>query len=141
MLGVLGLAILLSVATANPLCRYVQTTFPTCNTTCYASCTSANCTVACDTGECTASVYRSYNCSDVVYDNTTCPACLAVDRPLACPVENNCVPVCAAASCSWACEPMRSSLCKYPDFELVCESTYCSHATLLTLGVLSAVWF
>lgn len=130
------LFVFLAVAWAgNPVCRFVQTTFPTCNTTCVASCTEPVCETVCVTNECSSKSKCEHNCTGAVYDNVTCPSCPLVCEPLICHPEDNCEPQCVMGNCSWACTKTRNALCRYPEFEEVCEPTYCvsSAAALVML--------
>lgn len=126
-------------AAENPECRYVQTTFPTCNTTCTATCTEPVCTTVCVQNECTAKPRCEHDCTGAVYDNTTCPDCPLACEPLACHVEDDCTPNCDLGNCSWACKPVASTLCRYPRFELQCDPTYCEETAGASLPLIASL--
>ena len=132
----------LAVASGQtPLCRFVQTTFPTCNTTCVATCTAPVCVTVCATNDCSSKSKCTHNCTGAVYDNVTCPSCPLVCDPLVCHPEDNCEPDCVLGNCSWACTKTRSSLCQYPRFEEVCDPTQCvASASALAVMTLSMLY-
>lgn len=121
----------------TPVCRYLQTTFPNCSTTCVASCLKPTCTSVCESNECSYTPRCKYDCSTAVYDNTTCPNCDLVCADLVCNEEDNCSPSCDQ-NCTWACDAVE---CAYPQFEKFCDATYCGTANSLLLAPILLLLF